>query len=219
MRALALLGATGRRLGSDKSGAALMEFALSLPIVLTMSLTGAELTNYIITKMRVSQIALHLADNSARIGSGTQLQSKTISEADINDLLVGADYQSGELGLLAKGRVIISSVEPDPSNTGKSRIRWQRCKGSKTSWGSSYGNAGATNLNGVGPTGRQVSAPDNGVVMFVEVRYEYQPLVKTSLSPTSEINEIASMMVRDRRDTVGGTNGVYQVSGVTPSSC
>jgi hypothetical protein len=36
--------------------------------------------------------------------------------------------------------------------------------------------------------------------MFVEVYYEYQPLVKTSLSPTSNFTEIASMMVRDRRD-------------------
>ena len=41
----------------------------------------------------------------------------------------------------------------------------------------------------------------------------------TSLSPTSDMTEVASMMVRDRRDTTGGTNGVYQVAGVTPSSC
>ena len=55
--------------------------------------------------------------------------------------------------------------------------------------------------------------------MFVEVRYEYQPLIKTSLAPMGEINEIASMMVRDARDTTGGTNGVYQETGVTASGC
>ena len=55
--------------------------------------------------------------------------------------------------------------------------------------------------------------------MFVEVYYEYTPLVKSSLAPSSNMTEIASMMVRDRRDTTGGTNGVYQVSGVTASSC
>lgn len=222
MRLWTLLHAEGRRLGADTSGVALLEFAISLPVVLLMTLSGAELTNYITTKMRVSQIALHLADNAARIGTGSLLQAKTISESDINDLLTGADMQSGELGLFTNGRVIISSIEPDTVNTGKSQIRWQRCKGSKTSWGSSYGAAGATNLTGVGPSGRQVAAPANGVTMFVEVRYQYTPLIKTSLSPTSEINEIASMMVRDRRDTSSGTgrpDGVYPVTGVTASTC
>ncbi|MBO9712035.1 TadE/TadG family type IV pilus assembly protein [Sphingomonas sp.] len=208
-----------RRMRDDTSGAALLEFALSLPIFLTITLSGAELTNYVITKMRMSQIALMLADNAARIGSGSQLQAKTISESDINDLLAGADLQSGELGLFTNGRVIVSSIEPDPNHSGKYRIRWQRCKGSKTTMGSNYGVAGADNLAGVGPTGRQVIAPASGVTMFVEVRFVYKPLIQTSLSPTTEFDETASMMVRDRRDTTGGTNGVYQVTGVTASTC
>jgi Flp pilus assembly protein TadG len=215
-----LIASTGRRLGSDTSGLALLEFAFGLPVLLTMSLTGAELTNYIITKMRISQIALQLADNSARIGSGSQLESKKIYESDINDLLTGANFQAGELNLFANGRVIISSVEPHETTANRYRIRWQRCKGSKTAWSSSYGNpTTATSVTGIGPAGRQVIAPPSGVAMFVEVRYTYQPLVKTSLSPTSEINEIASMMVRDARNTTGGTNGVFQQSGVSASSC
>jgi Flp pilus assembly protein TadG len=222
-----------RRFRRDESGLAMLEFAFTLPIFATLCLTGAELTNFIITKMRVSQIALHLADNAARIGVGTQLQAKTISESDINDLMTGADLQSGELGLFTNGRVTISSIEPDPVNAGKSTIRWQRCKGNKTAMGSTYGAGGATNLTGVGPAGRQVAAATDGVTMFVEVRYQYTPLIKTSLSPTTTFDEIASMMVRDRRDTSddtklpNGTNnpnpqhplGVYKVSGVTASTC
>ncbi|WP_079246954.1 TadE/TadG family type IV pilus assembly protein [Sphingomonas turrisvirgatae] len=215
-----------RRLWKDRSGVALLEFGMTLPILLLLSLTGAELTNYVITRMRVSQIALHLADNAARIGSGSQLQAKQITEADINDLLTGAGLQAGELDLYRNGRVIISSIEPSIVNPANSRIRWQRCRGSKTTRASTYPTAaqraaGATNDNlpGMGPDGRQVTAPPYGVTMFVEVYYEYQPLVKTSLSPTRDMTEIASMMVRDRRDTVGGANGVYQVSGVTPSTC
>lgn len=221
-----------RRLRRDTSGVALLEFAFSLPIVLTLSLSGAELTNYIITRMRISQIALHLADNAARIGSGTQLQAKTISEADINDLITGADLQSGELKLLTNGRVIISSVEPDPNNAGKSMIRWERCAGNKTSWTSTLDDAGTTNKDGFGPTGREVGAPADGVTMFAEVQYQYTPLIKTSLSPETKLTEIASMMVRDRRDTsddsklANGTNnpnplhplGVYKVTGVTPAT-
>lgn len=208
-----------RRLATDCRGLALLEFGLSLPILLLLSLTGAEITNYIISRMRVSQIALHLADNAARIGSGSQLQAKTINEADVNDLLTGAGLQSGELNLFANGRVIISSLEPDPANSGKYRIRWQRCRGAKTAQTSAYGNAGATNLSGMGKTGRLATAPADGVTMYVEVYYEYQPLLKAALAPNSNFREEASMMVRDRRDTVGGTNGVYQVNGVTASTC
>jgi hypothetical protein len=220
MTPLTLIGSTGRRLGRDASGLAMLEFAFGLPVLLTMSLTGAELTNYIITKMRISQIALQLADNSARIGSGSQLESKKIYESDINDLLTGANFQAGELNLFANGRVIISSVEPHATTADRYRIRWQRCKGNKTSWASSWGTpVNKTNEVGIGPTNRQVIAPPQGVAMFVEVRYQYQPLIKTSLSPTTEINEIASMMVRDARNTTGGTNGVFQQSGVNASSC
>ncbi|MCW3849222.1 pilus assembly protein [Sphingomonas sp. LB-2] len=216
-----LFAASGRRLQGDTQGVALLEFALTLPLLLLLSLTGAELTNYITTKMRISQISLHLADNAARIGAGSQLSVKTITESDINDLFIGANLQSGELGLQTYGRIILSSVEPvaNPNTNSKYKIAWQRCYGAKTAHASTYGTAGQTNLNGVGPAGRQTIAPEGGVAMFVEVYYEYQPLVKASLAPTSSFTEIASMMVRDRRDTTGGTNGVYQVAGVTPSSC
>lgn len=214
-----LFAATGR-LGGDNHGVAMLEFAFTLPVLLILSLTGAELTNYITTKMRISQISLHLADNAARIGSGTQLSLKTITEADINDLFVGANLQAGELALLANGRIILSSLEPvaNPNTTARFKIAWQRCKGVKVR-PSSYGTAGQTNLTGMGPTGRQTIAPDGGAAMFVEVYYEYQPLVRSSLAPSSNMTEIASMMVRDRRDTTGGSNGVYPVTGTTASTC
>ena len=204
-----------RALRHDTSGVAMLEFAFSLPIVLVMGLTGAELTNYITTRMRVAQIALHLADNAARIGTGSQLAAKTITETDINDLFIGANLQSGEMALKTRGRVILSDLETDPDNTGKYRIRWQRCYGDKTSRASTYGTAGQNNLNGIGPAGRQAIAPPNGATMFVEVYYEYQPLVKTSLSPSTTMVETASMMVRDTRDLTR----IYNTANATISSC
>ena len=72
MRALPIR-ARLRTLWRDRSGLALLEFAFLVPILITLSLTGAELTNYITTKMRISQLALRLADDAARIGTGTPL--------------------------------------------------------------------------------------------------------------------------------------------------
>lgn len=213
-----------RALRSDRSGLALVEFAASLPFILLISLSGAELTNYASTKMRVSQAALHLADHVARIGNGSLLSAKTVREMDINDALTGTGLQAGALDLYTHGRVIISSVEGEtfPTNpSGEFRIRWQRCRGAKVH-ASSYGDAGDVDLAGVGPAGRQVTAPVNGAVIFVEVAYDYQPLFTNTIIPNTEIVEIAAMTVRDTRDLTGptgSTTGIYNAENVTVSTC
>ena len=99
-RGFAAARALLRRLRDDRSGLALIEFAYSLPLLTTMTMAGAELTNFTTTKMRVSQLALHVADNAARMGTGDILALKTISETQINDVFAGANLQGGRLNLL-----------------------------------------------------------------------------------------------------------------------
>ena len=209
------------RLLRAETGVAMVEFAYSLPIVVPLFLGGAELTNYAIIKMRVSQLALHVADNGSRIGTDMVLSNPRISEMQINDLLIGADLQSGTLDLAGRGRVILSSVEPmaNPNSTDRYRIRWQRCHGAKV-WPSSYGVQGATDLVGVGPADRQVTVPDNNGIMFVEIAYTYNALVSSMFVPATNIRATAAMVVRDARDYTGnGGTGVYNTEGATPSSC
>lgn len=223
------LVACAARLRRDSRAVALMEFAFALPIFVLMALTGAELTNYIIVKLRVSQLALQISDNAARMGAGSQLAAKRISEADINDLFAGAQVHLGDLDLRTNGRVILSSLEPvaNPNTSGKYKIVWQRCFGSKTAHGSTYGTAGQTDLTGMGPTGRQVTARDGNATMFVEVYYVYKPLVAAGAPvDLGDFTEIGSMAVRDRRDlsddsatTNTHPNGIYKVNGVTASTC
>lgn len=213
---LAALRVGAVRLARARRAVALVEFAYTLPLFTTMSLTGAELTNYVTTKMRVGQTALHLADHAARLGSGSLLQAKTISENDINDVLTGAGLQAGELELYTRGRVVISSLEPvaSPNTTNRYKIVWQRCRGS-AAYTRAYGTTGQTNMTGMGPAGRQVTAPDNGATMFVEVHYQYRPIVLAAFAPTTTMTEIASMTVRDRRDT----SQVYNTEAVPVSAC
>ena len=218
------------RLAHDTGGLALLETAFIMPILLLLGLTGIELMNYIMVRMRISQVALQIADNAARIGAGSQLQAKTINERDINDLLTGADLQAKELDLYGRGRVIVSSLEPmtSPNVTGLYKIAWQRCRGDKT-YDSPYDDTLLNISGGMGPAGRKVTAPDYGVTMFVEVYYEYKPLIslgRVMPGADGKIKEFASMMVRDRRDTSDDSlttnqhpKGVYKVAGVTPASC
>src|SRR3546814_7243518 len=115
------ISVAGRRLAKAKSGVALIEFAYSLPILMAMMMSGAELTNYATVKMRLSQVALHIADNGGRIGTGPVLSVKKISETDINDILTGAGLQAGSVDLYANGRIVLFRLEPMKDYGGKDR--------------------------------------------------------------------------------------------------
>lgn len=217
-RALASFAARLRR---NRSGLAAVEFALTAPIILTVFLGGVEVANFAITKMRISQIALHVADNASRIGTDSLLTNPQISESQINDLFVGANLQASTLDLLQHGRVILSSLEPiaDPNTTGLYKIHWQRCYGEKN-FASRYGLQGDTDLPSMGPADRAVTAPDGSAVMYVEIAYDYQPLVSARFAPGLVIHDVAAMVVRNDRDFDGnGGTGVYNNESVTPSSC
>jgi hypothetical protein len=213
------------RLGRDRGGVAAIEWALSAPIVIAMFLNGAELTNYAIATMRLSQIALHVADNASRIGTSSLLTAPQISETQINDLFVGANLQGGGLDLRGHGRVVLSSLEPiaTPTNpTGKFKVHWQRCYGTKVSQ-STWGTQGTTNLTEFGPTGKKVTAiPDNSGVMYVEIFYDYQPLISSKFVPKTQMKSTAAMVIRDDRDFVGptgSTTGIYNTENAAASSC
>lgn len=210
-----------RRLRADNSGLALLEFAFTLPVLVVLAMTGAELTNYVTVRMRMSQIALQVADNAARMGTSVAYGAKTVSESDINDVFIGSQLQSTGLDIGTNGRIILSDVEPTAANATTYKIGWQRCYGNQTSHASTYGTvaSGPTPGPGMGPTGSQVTAMNGSATMFVEVYYKYQPLLKASWAPSYTMTEVASMAVRDNRDLTGGNNGVYPVNGVTASTC
>src|SRR3546814_12755436 len=102
------ISVAGRRLAKTKSGVALIEFAYSLPILMAMMMSGAELTNYATVKMRLSQVALHIADNGGRIGNGTVLSVQKISETDVNDILTGECLQAGRSEEWREGKEVVS---------------------------------------------------------------------------------------------------------------
>lgn len=206
----------------DERGLAMVEFALTLPFIVTIMMTATELTNFMTTKMRVSQLALHVSDDGARIGTGDLMSTKQITEAQINDLFIGTNMQSGKLNLATRGRVIMSSLEPDPANANRFRIRWQRCYGTKAYTSAYPYRQGDTNLTGIVINGQPpITAPVGGAVIFVEIAADYQPLFTAAVAPSTQIVETAAMTVRDNREYTGPTGGVgiYNPENVTPSTC
>lgn len=192
------------RLSGNSSGVAMTEFALSLPFMMTAGLWGVELANYALINMRVSQIAMQLADNASRIGDTSNLDNRKIYEADINDLLLGASLQGGNrLEFFEHGRAIISSLEVHPDHDDdRQYIAWQRCMGKKN-YDSSYGVEGDGadgSLDGMGPEDEEVIAFEGEAVMFVEVAYDYQALISPTFVGEPEIKSISSFTVRSDRD-------------------
>ena len=203
-----------KRLMRATSGVALIEFALSLPVILSMGLGGLELANYAIATERVSQIAMTAADNAARVRS-------SIDELDVNEVMAGAKFVGSKINFAQNGRIILSSLEENAGKTGQ-WIRWQRCAGAKSAT-SSFGvqDAGKndSSLPGMGPTGKKLAAVSGTAVMFVEVFYDYQPIVPMpSLGyGTKTMNFTAAFNVRERTDQA--LKNAKNLTGANISSC
>jgi Flp pilus assembly protein TadG len=164
---------------ANKSGVALVEFAYSLPVFLGFAFCALEVANLTTARMRVSQIAMTLADNAARVGANSGLSQKQVFESDVYDIFEAVRQQGGSLDINGRGRIVLSSLQRNAG--GGQWIAWQRCTGSKT-FSSSYGAAGTgrtvNTYAGMGPAGSQLQAPAGGAVMFVEIAYDYRALME-----------------------------------------
>jgi hypothetical protein len=194
--------ALAARLHCD-AGAALTEFVLALPLLLTTGLWGVEVAHKAVMQMRLSQVAVLVADNASRVGENSLLGETKLYEADINDVLIGAHVQGGTaFGLYDRGRVILSSLEVVPETTDRQYIHWQRCMG-KREQPSGYGTAGdglGSNIAGMGPPGEEIQASEGEAVMFVEVVYEYEPLFAKTFVKSTTLSATAAFNVRQNRD-------------------
>lgn len=167
------------KLRRDQRGLAFIEFAYSLPVVLGIGLGGIEVANLAVTRMRISQIGMAVADNAARSGTSNGLALAKMYESDVADVFEAARIQGTPINFKQRGRVVLSSLQPNAA--GGQWIAWQRCYGDK-GFTSSYGVAGqgktGTTFPGMGPASARVTAPPLNAVMFVEVAYDYRAIVE-----------------------------------------
>ena len=70
-----------RRFCDSRSGVAMTEFALALPLLLTAGLWGTETAYLSMVHMRVSQLAMHVADNGSRVGDTSTLRTGRFTRA------------------------------------------------------------------------------------------------------------------------------------------
>ena len=162
------------KLRNDTSGVAMIEFAVALPAFLAMAGGGLEYANLANTHLKVSQIAMTVADNAGRY-------DPSIDESDIDELEAATSSVGSGLDFLTNGRVVLSSLQHNglSDDDEGQMINWQRCFGD-LNIGSEYGEEdwGKTDdamEYGMGPVGNTIEADEGTAVMFVEVTYNYQP--------------------------------------------
>lgn len=188
-----------RNLNRDRDGVAIIEFAFIAPVFLTLIVAGVELSNYALAHLRVSQLAMTVADDAGRVNVG-------VDEANIYEVFAGADVIGESLDFEDRGRIVLSSLE-DNGRVGDEKgqmIRWQRC------WGdlevvSHYGDEGKGKNdnaleNGMGRGNKKITAGSNTALMFVEVTYRHKPILLTAFFKPKEIRYESAFNVRGRQN-------------------
>ncbi|MCP9222846.1 pilus assembly protein [Erythrobacter sp. LQ02-29] len=201
------------RLRRATGGVAYIEFALGLPVFLTLILGGIETTNYTIAQLRTSQIAMSVADNAGR-------NPESVDEADIYEVFAGVPAIGGSLDFENNGRVVVSSLQ-DNGKTGSRKgqeIEWQRCYGD-LDVDPAYGRQGAGAnddrlKDGMGAPSHRIAAGPGTAVIFVEATYEYQPLFWDRVISNPIIRYESAFNVRDRTE-----NAITNTQNLTPLTC
>src|SRR5690606_17326544 len=95
-----------RRFGADRSGAALIELAFAIPVLVIVLLGCFEATRYVLLHQKMNRAAASTADLVAQLSA--------VTDAQLTDLFDAASQLLEPYDLGANGRVIVSSVHrPD----------------------------------------------------------------------------------------------------------
>ena len=183
-----------KKLRQSQSGVSIIEFALALPVFVLAIVGGVELAWQAIARQQIQKIAATTADNAARMRGA-------IDETDIDEIMTAAKLNGKELEIAKRGRLIISSFQRNPTNTGD-WIRWQRCMGEKK-YKSKYGPEGTGLLTStlMGLRGDSAMRPPPGVALMVaEISYDHEPLISDHYFGKQTFTYETAFIVRDRND-------------------
>jgi len=157
-----------RRFVRDRRGVSVLEFALILPVMLTLFLGGTEVTQGITIKRKTTIVTRSLADLVAQDFSVNDAEMSAIFNA-ANAIM--APYPTGPL------KIVISSVAIDANNI--ARVVWSSASG------------GATALE----RGDTVTLPDglnqfpNTQLIWAESQYDYTPTIGYVVSGTLPLKD------------------------------
>jgi Flp pilus assembly protein TadG len=156
----------------NRDGVAYLEFAVCLPFLVALLMGAIEVTRFIIIAQKVEKTAATLSDVIS--------QGKTVSAADLNNMIFASSQVMQPYSMGPGGYVIVSSVKQTGaySVNNPAMVDWQyTSSGVNGSWtqSSRIGTAGqAANL----PGGMTLNDKDN--IIVTEIFYNYLPMIITN---------------------------------------
>ena len=148
-----------------RRGIAAVEFALTLPIWVSLLLGAGDGCYFLMVNEKADRIAYSVTD--------IVTQYQAITKANLNDILLAASQLMNPFPFNTNGVVIVTSVF-QPS-TGAPVIEWQYNGGGTLTKSSQIGTTGGTATL---PNGLALNANDN--VIISEVYYNFSPLFLSS---------------------------------------
>jgi Flp pilus assembly protein TadG len=161
------LHATAIRFRADLAGLSAVEFALVLPIMLTLYLGGVELSDALTINRKITHVTSTLADLVA--------QSKTITDSDMEDIFDAAEsimapYEATGLEMVVSG----ISIDAD----GVATVSWSDTRG---------GTALTVNSTYTGlPVG---VAQASTFLVVAKVNYDYTPIIGYVMTGTYDLHD------------------------------
>ncbi|MDD3288604.1 MAG: TadE/TadG family type IV pilus assembly protein [Alphaproteobacteria bacterium] len=165
------------------SGVAALEFALALPIWITLLIGGADAAYCTLVNQRVERVTYTVTD--------LVTQSQKVSISDLDKILAASEQIMRPFDFGDKGYVIISSVFKEAGKS--SIIKWQYAGGGHYNCGGGGGCGSKVGVEGGVPTmPNKMALNDGDNVIVVEVYYKFTPMfVNASIFSASDIYRAA----------------------------
>ena len=165
-----------RRFVDDREGAALIELAFAVPVLVVVLLGCFEATRFVLLHQKLDRAATSTADLVA--------QANGITQAQIDDLFDAASQMMEPYDIGANGRSVVTSVYRPDANP--AAVIWQRLSNTGINIASEIGTTGAPAAL---PTGFTVRTGEN--VIIAEVFYDYTPFFLSALFEPAQLHHIA----------------------------
>lgn len=167
-----------RRFGRDRRGTASIEFALIVPLLITMYFGVAELSMAIQASRKVASTASAVGDLVA--------QADRVTPADVDAIFAAADAIMQPLDD-APMEIRVTSLRMD--SNGATRVRWSRAKNT------------TPHACGAGVTAPGTVLSPGQSVIIAEVRYDYAPPIGQMITGVINMGDVFYLRPRQSLET------------------
>jgi len=189
----------------QEEGIAVLEFAIAVPVIVTLLMGTIDLVTYVIAHQRISRAAYTMSNLLTQMDKG-------LKEAQVSDMMLALNRVSDPYDIATNGKATMTAIigkGPDGVEPDYFKVAWQRCYGAGTG-SSSYGAENTTVAQSSFPVNTIVTSSQ--ILIVTEITYNFEPML--GFLPLAGDIEYKSYF-RPRRGTIES----IQNDNTTPHSC